>query len=102
MRNQCGQCGLNPNQTSARYRYPAAFCQICDEWRCIDCLRDDAIETGLISEPVANALHAEFEAGAFLRHCEATGVTMCPRCFEDIEEDESSEQEEPVAHATQS
>lgn len=96
MNRGCEQCGHNPQQVSARHRTPAAYCEDCGEWVCIDCLRDDAVEFGLLQPWEADALHGEGDAMAFMYRCEASEQTMCPRCFEYVDEDESAEQEDPV------
>ena len=82
MKLTCDCCDHDPSTVRASLRRSMAECDECGRTICADCLKEMAVEKGLMSESDANAILARNGAGGFLNRCEETEMWLCPECYE--------------------
>ena len=83
MNAYCDSCQYTPEHVRASLRRTLAECEDCGNTYCDECLKEMAVEKGLVSETDAEAILEQEGADGFLTKCEESGLQLCPECFED-------------------
>ena len=73
----CDVCNRDLDSLCHTHRIEAFECQQCDRHLCEDCLREEAVSYGLMSESDA----AQLEGAELLCRCEECEADVCPACF---------------------
>ena len=83
MKTTCDCCDHDSSTVRASLRRTMAECEDCGRMLCEDCLKDMAVEKGMLSAEDAAAILERDGASGFLNRCDASQMFLCPECYED-------------------